>query len=83
MPLDRGCVEGDAVVLTHLPPGWLDGLPPEDQAAITAILGRPIQFSEYDVDYEGFVEVVFVDDRGHIHYLNVRAEFVGRCDGQP
>jgi hypothetical protein len=79
MALDPGCVEGDAVVLTHLPAGWLDDLPPEDQAAITAILGRPIQFSEYDVDHEGYVELVFVDNRGHIHYLNVRTEFVRRA----
>jgi hypothetical protein len=69
---------GDPVVVTHLPAGWLDDLPPEDQAAITAILGRRIQFSEYDVDHEGHVEVVFVDGRGHTHFMNVRAEFVRR-----
>jgi hypothetical protein len=69
--------EGDPVVVT-LPAGWLDDLPPEDQAAITAILGRPIQFSEYDADHEGYVEVVFADDRGHTHHMNVRAEFVRR-----
>ena len=79
MPLDRSCVEGDVVVLTHLPEGWLDDLLPEDQAAITAIIGRPIQFSEYDAAHEGYVEVVFVDDRRHIHYVNVRNEFVRRA----
>jgi hypothetical protein len=69
---------GDPVVVTHLPAGWLDDLPPEDQAAITAILGRRIQFSEYDADHDGYVEVVFVDDRGQTHFMNVRAELVRR-----
>jgi hypothetical protein len=29
---------GDAVVLKELPPGLLDGLPPEDQSAISEVL---------------------------------------------
>jgi len=33
---------GDTVVLTELPPGLLDGLPLEDQRAISAIVGKPV-----------------------------------------
>jgi hypothetical protein len=39
---------GQRVVLVAIPPGLLDGLPDEDQRAIAAIVGKPIQFVGYD-----------------------------------
>jgi hypothetical protein len=39
---------GERVVLVAIPPGLLDGLPDEDQRAIVAIVGKPIQFVGYD-----------------------------------
>jgi hypothetical protein len=51
---------GDMVVLTAVPPGLLDGLPQEDQHAITAMVGKPVLLVGYDDD--GRAEVCF-DDR--------------------
>ena len=39
---------GERVVLVAIPPGLLDGLPDGDQRAITAIVGKPINFVGYD-----------------------------------
>jgi len=39
---------GDSVILVGIPPGLLDGLPDDDQRAITAIVGKPIKFLGYD-----------------------------------
>ncbi len=33
---------GEHVLLIALPPGLLDGLPAEDQRAISAIVGKPV-----------------------------------------
>jgi hypothetical protein len=50
---------GDTVVLTAVPAGLLDGLPQEDQHAITAMVGRPVLLVGYDDD--GRAEVFFDD----------------------
>ena len=60
---------GDFVVLIATPPGLLNGLPLEDQKAITEIVGTPILLSNYDDD--GRAELVFNDRRGHVHYIYV------------
>ncbi len=39
---------GERVVLVAVPPGLLDGLPDEDQRAITAIVGKPVKLCGYD-----------------------------------
>jgi hypothetical protein len=75
MALCSGLKEGDSVVVTHLPPGWTDDLPEEDQEAIRLILGKPIRFEGYEENDRA--EVSFVDDRGHIHFMYLRSEFVG------
>jgi hypothetical protein len=65
---------GDRLVLTQVPPGFLDDLPLEDQQAINAVVGKPIQFNEYDDD--GRVELEFEDRNGDTHNIWVRPEFV-------
>jgi len=50
---------GDMVVLTAVPHGILDGLPEEDQHAITAIVGKPAMLVGYDDD--GRAEISFDD----------------------
>ena len=39
---------GDSVVLIAAPPGLLEGLPSEDQEAISEVIGKPIQLVGYD-----------------------------------
>jgi hypothetical protein len=39
---------GERVVLVAIPAGLLDGLPDDDQRAITAIVGKPVKFCGYD-----------------------------------
>jgi hypothetical protein len=65
---------GARAVLTKLPPGLLDGLPEEDQTAISAIVGKRILFVGYDED--GRVELEFTDSEGIIHSIYVSPEFV-------
>ena len=65
---------GSPVVLTAVPPGLLDGLPEEDQRAISAIVGKPLLFLGYEDD--GRAELEFTDDEGIGHFIYVRPEFV-------
>jgi hypothetical protein len=60
---------GDTVVLTKLPPGFLDDLPPEDQRAISEAVGKPVLLNEYDS--EGRAELQFADQGGMIHFVYV------------
>jgi hypothetical protein len=50
---------GDTVVLAEIPLGLLDGLPPEDQQAISEVLGKPLALNGYDED--GRAELEFRD----------------------
>jgi len=43
---DKQPKPGDMVILEGLPPGFLDDLPPEEQAAISAMIGKPVKFVE-------------------------------------
>jgi hypothetical protein len=65
---------GESVVLTEIPPGLLDGLPPEDQQAIAAAVGKPVVLNEYDE--QGTAELQFTDDNGVIHFLYVSRSFI-------
>ena len=58
---------GEMVVLAKMPAGLLDGLPTEDQAAISGIVGKPVLLSEYD-DI-GRAELEFRDGHGVIHFV--------------
>jgi hypothetical protein len=50
---------GEQVILLALPRGFLDGLPDEDQRAISAMIGRPVTFVGYDE--AGSAELYFDD----------------------
>jgi hypothetical protein len=65
---------GSVAVLTALPPGLLDGLPQEDQTAISEIIGKPVFLVSYDDD--GRAELQFTDRKGTIHFIYVAPEFV-------
>jgi hypothetical protein len=64
----------DAVVLTEVPPGLLDDLPRADQQAISEAVGKPTALNEYDDD--GRAELQFTDDRGVIHFIYVKPDFI-------
>lgn len=40
----------ERVILVALPPGFLDGLPEEDQRAVTAMIGKPVTLVGYNED---------------------------------
>jgi hypothetical protein len=65
---------GQRVILTALPPGFIDDLPSEDQAAISAMVGKPVMLSEYDEDGRAVVE--FKDKRGMWHGLYLDPKFI-------
>jgi hypothetical protein len=65
---------GERIVLQKLPPGLLNGLPEEDQKAITAIVGVPIRFLGFDDD--GRLELEFMEHGGTIHHIYVDRRFV-------
>jgi hypothetical protein len=43
---DKKLQPGEEVVLTQMPPGLLDGLPFEDQQAISEVVGQPVLLNE-------------------------------------
>jgi hypothetical protein len=65
---------GEKVVLTALPPGFLDDLPREDQQALTEVIGKAILLNEYDED--GRAELEFTAEDGRIHFVWVSPEFI-------
>ena len=69
---------GDMVVLVGLPPGFLDDLPLEEQAAISAMVGKPIKFCGItSTSTWERVEVEFIDEkRGMKHWLYVDPSFI-------
>ena len=75
---------GDIVLLTSIPPGFLEGLPEEDQNAIAAIVGKRVVLVGYDED--GRAELHFddpfdtrTDDYSHSHSIWVAPEFIERA----
>ncbi len=66
---------GDQVILESLPPGFLHGLPEEDQAAILAVVGKPVNFYGYCNPW-GKLELEFRDKDGDIHTIWVDKKFV-------
>lgn len=65
---------GDSVILTKIPPGLLEGLPDEDQRAISAVVGKRVRLNAYDE--EGRAELQFTDRNGEIHLIYVSAELI-------
>jgi hypothetical protein len=70
------------VILIGLPPRFLEGLPEEDQRAITAMVGKAVMLVGYDDD--GDAELEFADPFdadpenyfSHTHTIWVAAEFI-------
>ena len=72
---------GERVVLIALPPGFLDGLPDEDQRAITAIVGEPVLLLGYDDDGRAELEfddpfVARTDTSSYTHKIWVAPELI-------
>jgi hypothetical protein len=65
---------GDTVVLTEIPPRFLDDLPIEDQQAIKEIVGKPILLNDYDED--GRAELEFADASGVVHLICVNPSVI-------
>jgi hypothetical protein len=65
---------GSLVLLIEVPPGLLDGLPPEDQEAIQQIVGKPALLESYDGD--GRAELRFTDANEQIHWIYVGINFI-------
>lgn len=63
----------EKVILTGLPPRFLDDLPVEDQEAIRAVIGKALVLNEYDKD--GRAELEFRDKRGVIHFIYVERKW--------
>ena len=53
---------GDRVVLTEIPSSLLEGLPKEDQLAISEIVGKPVLLTAYEKS--GRAELKFADQQG-------------------
>jgi hypothetical protein len=74
MARDKKPKPGDMVVLTEVPPGFLDDLPIEDQQAISEVVGKPIRLNDYDED--GRAELEFTDRDGNGHFIWVSPKFI-------
>ncbi|HEX6805386.1 MAG TPA: hypothetical protein VF133_17030 [Terriglobales bacterium] len=65
------------VVLKHLPQGFLDDLPAEDQRAIRAAVGSTVMLNQYDAD--GRAELEFRDENDVIRFIYVDPRFIESC----
>jgi bifunctional UDP-N-acetylglucosamine pyrophosphorylase/glucosamine-1-phosphate N-acetyltransferase len=72
--LQRKPRPGQKVILTALPPGFIDDLPLEDQRAISEVVGKPITLNRYEED--GRAELEFTDKEDVIHSLYVDPKFI-------
>lgn len=68
---------GQKVFLNVMPPGLLQGLPEEDQAAIRAIIGRPVTLAGYSF---GQAELEFVDRAGDDHTIWVEPSLLQKTN---
>lgn len=66
----------EKVILTGLPPRFLDDLPIEDQEAIRAVIGKALVLNEYDED--GRAELEFRDKNGVVHFIYVERKWTSR-----
>jgi hypothetical protein len=69
-------MQTEKVILTGLPPRFLDDLPVEDQKAIRAAIGKALVLNEYDED--GRAELEFRDKKGDIHFIYVEREWTSK-----
>jgi hypothetical protein len=75
MTTSRKPKAGDIVLLIEIPSGLLNDLPPEDQRAVTATVGKPIRLVEYDED--GRAELEFTDTENVTHFIYVDPQYIG------
>ena len=68
---------GDKVVLIAVPPGMVDGLPTEDQQAITQLAGKPILITGYDES--GRAELEFHIGSADFRLICVSPEFIRKA----
>lgn len=61
---------GDKVILVSLPPDLLEGLPQEDQDAIQAVVGQPVELD----DIEAVLH--FIDSTGDHHMIWVGLDHI-------
>ena len=73
-PNDQRPKAGDTVVLTSLPDGLIDGLPTEEQDAISEIVGKLVTLLEYDELSRA--ELEFRDRAETIHSIWVNPNFI-------
>ncbi|MBV9861314.1 MAG: hypothetical protein JO267_04110 [Alphaproteobacteria bacterium] len=64
---------GRLVILTSAPPSLLQGLPKEDQIAITSIVGRPVTLAGFSY---GQAELEFTDSQGDDHTIWVQTDLI-------
>jgi hypothetical protein len=69
---------GQKVILTALPPGFLDDLPEEDQRAISAVVGTRIRLRGFDD--VGRAELEFQEQNGTFHTIFVARKFIQPID---
>jgi hypothetical protein len=69
---------GDKVTFTGLPSGFLDDLPEEDQLAIAAAVGKPVQLNEFDEN--GRTELEFTDNEGISHTIWINPALIRSAD---
>lgn len=62
------------VTFNVLPPGLIDGLPEEDQRAISGVVGKPVFFEGYERN--GTVKLEFMDSDETIHMIWVEPKFI-------
>ena len=65
---------GCKVILKEVPPDLLDGLPMEDQDAISEAVGSKVLLNEYDE--LGRAELQFTAKDGVIHFIWVDPQFL-------
>jgi hypothetical protein len=61
---------GQKVVLTALPPGFIDDLPVEDQRAVSEAVGKPTTLNQYEDDGRAELEFTGRDDVIHLIYVD-------------
>ncbi|HUJ30460.1 MAG TPA: hypothetical protein VLY23_04220 [Candidatus Acidoferrum sp.] len=65
----RALKRGQRVVLKVLPPGLIDGLPEEDQQAISAVVGKPTIFERYERNGTAKLEFMANDETMHMIWV--------------
>ena len=71
---NRKWKRGQKVTLKVVPPGLIDGLPEEDQRAISAVVGKPVVLEGYERN--GTVKLEFIDKDSSIHSIWVEPKFI-------